>query len=253
MPRANKMLWPLARRLLMGLAILTVTGMTAAAQVIVISSSAPQLHAGRTLTGNTTLEIPAGANVVLILPSGVTRTIPGPYSGRVSELTRGSRSNAPLFDVVKNFIKTGGTTTSNVGAMRSIAPKRTIVSKPAPFSWTGISLTSNGSICVEKGVALTLTRTQPGRAQTVTVVNMNTARRAKVEFGAQDLTAPWPAAVQPENGSFALLSTGTPMRQIRLRLIATLPPTDAILQVLHKNDCKQQLQACLREMVAGGN
>jgi len=218
---------------------------SASAQVIVINSSVPKLKTGQMLPNSAVVSIPQGGTVMFVLSSGATRTVKGPYKGKISELTKGTNSNSALFNAVKEYVKTGGSSTSSVGAMRSIRPTATPPRK-IKFSWKKIPITAQGDICVEKGAEIVLVRGKSGRQQSVTVVNMNTTKRARTQFDIKATSTAWPSDLTPENGSYAILASEQAMHQIRLRLISPIPTADQILRVLHGQRCKLQFEAYLR-------
>lgn len=234
-------------------AALTYGAVPARAQIIVLNSTAPGLKAGQILEQGTSLAIPEGASVVVVLPSGASRTVQGPFKGKTAELTRGSPANAALFAAVRKYVQTGGTTTRNAGAMRSSVGPRLASGPATRFSWQEIPVRAQGDVCVERGAQLTLVRTDAGAPLSVTVVNLNSTQRSRVEFGANDTSVIWPADLKPESGSFALLAAAQPMRQIRLRLISPLPAPDQTLRVLHGQRCTLQFQAFLATMMQVGS
>ena len=196
------------------------------AQVIVLQSSVPKYKAGKTLTKTDRVTIPEGGSLMVVLPTGATRTINGPFEGKVSGLASGKTSNAALFNAVKEFVRTGGSTTQSVGAMRSVSSRRGGRApriENAKFSWTTVPISARGDVCLEKGAEISLIRGKAGKALTVTVVDMQSSNRAKVRFEDADTAVAWPAELQLKNNSFAILPDGRSMQQIRMRLISPVP------------------------------
>ena len=223
------------------------------AQVIVLQSTVGQFKAGSTLAKSTQVSIPEGGSMTVVLASGATRTINGPFAGKVSSLSSGGSSNAALFDAVKNYIKTGGSTQERVGALRSLAPS----AKPrsnrglAPkFSWTSVPVSASGDYCVQKDAILKLERQRAGNPMKVSLVDLQSTRRAQLTFGSTDAEVDWPAELPIRNASYAILTEGRAMKQIRLRLIAPLPEAEQTLQVLHGQRCNIQFGAYLRGFAA---
>lgn len=239
-----------ARAALLATAALIVSATGAAqAQVIVLQSTVAKFKPGTTLAKSTRVVIPAGGTMLVVLSSGATRTVPGPYNGTVAELAKGGGvSNAALFNAVKNYVKTGGSTTSSVGALRSV-----VSSKGPAFSWTTIPVKASGDLCLEKGAAISLERGRAGRALELTIVDLDSSRRANVQFGKSETRVAWPGEVPLRNGSFALLKGRRDMKQIRVRLIAPLPGPGETLQVLHGQRCGTQFEAYLRKIKAASN
>ncbi len=247
------------RRLLSGFALFAMAFSAGgvAAQVIVLQSSVPKYKAGTTLTKTDRVTIPAGGSMMIVLATGATRTINGPFDGKVSGLASGETSNAALFNAVKEFVRTGGSRTGSVGAMRSISSRRTggqarPVEK-ATFSWTTVPISARGDVCLEKGAEISLVRSTAGKALTVTVVDMQSTNRAKVRFEDAATSVAWPAELQLKNNSFAILPDGQAMQQIRMRLISPIPTPDQTLQVLHGQRCRMQFEAFLRGFLVSQN
>ena len=217
----------------------------AVAQVIVLKSTVRGLVAGQVVQDSTRIAIPAGGTVTVVLPSGATRTVDGPFAGRAAELTRGVRRDPGLFDAIASYVRSGGSTSSTVGALRSFVPRRT-------FSWREVAIEKEGDVCVEQGAPLTLTRRTIRQPLDVTVVDLNSTQRGRVSFAAGENSAPWPAEPGPRTGSFAILAPGRAMKQIRLRLIASLPAPEDTLQVLHRRKCVGQFNAYIEALKTGG-
>ena len=221
----------------------------AQAQVIVLQSTVGQFKAGSTLAKSTQVSIPEGGSMTVVLASGATRTINGPFAGKVSSLSSGGSSNAALFNAVKNYIKTGGSSQKRVGALRSLAPSakpRSIRGLSPKFSWTSVPVSASGDYCVQKDALLKLERQRAGKPMKVTLVNLQSTRRVQLTFGSTDAEVDWPAELPIRNASYAILTKGRAMKQIRLRLIAPLPEAEQTLQVLHGQRCNIQFGAYLR-------
>lgn len=225
---------------------------TASAQVIVVKSTAKGIKAGTLLTNNSKLNIPAGKRAVFVLPSGASRTVKGPFSGTAGDLTKGVKSNPGVFDAVKRYVKTGGSTQKTVGAMRSAAPAYAL-GKPLPFSWRAVPVSASGDFCIEKGAAVSLVRSRSSSAQNITIIDMRSQRRVRVSFPAGKRSISWPDSLNIEPGAtYTVLTSGRPPRQLRMRMIAPLPEREDTLQVLHGQRCQTQFRAFIREMQATG-
>lgn len=218
---------------------------SAVAQVIVLQSTVANYQVGKTLAKTTQVAVPEGGNLVVVLANGATKTITGPFSGKVSDLSKGTTSNAALFNAVKKFVKTGGSSTKKVGALRSVAPGANDDASMPKFSWTAIPVNARGDVCLDKSGTISIARGAPGKEQTVTVVDLQSSGRAKVQFADGATTVDWPAELQLKNSAYALLTDGDTKR-IRLRLISPVPGLDRTLQVLHGQRCGMQFESFLR-------
>lgn len=223
---------------------------SAAAQVIVLKSSAPDLRRGAMIPNSDRIVVPAGTTVTIALPSGAWRKIVGPADVRVSVLTRGVRSNPAVFDAIRQFAESQSARRfSSVRSATRSGGTSDAGGQQSRFSWRDIPIGTQGDYCVEKGAELSLVRAAAGKPQPLTVVNMNSASRARVQFAAEDTRIPWPSDLTPENGSFAILAPRKRMRQLRLRLIAPLPAPEQTLRVLHGQRCRVQFQAYLSSVM----
>ena len=226
--------------------------LAASAQVIVVQSSAKGIKAGTLLPNDAKVAIPAGSKAVFVLPSGASRTVKGPFNGRAGDLTKGVKANPGVFDAVKRYVRTGGSTQKTVGAVRSAAPAYAL-GKPLPFSWHTVPVTTSGDFCVEKGASVSLVRTRTKNAQNITIIDMKSQRRVRVAFPAGAKSIAWPDDLNIDPGAtYTLLTDGRPPREMRMRMITPLPEREDTLQVLHGQRCQTQFRAFIREMQAAG-
>jgi hypothetical protein len=65
----------------------------ASADQHVIESTAPGIKVGSQLADRDSLTIPAGTQIRVVLPSGKTQTIRGPFTGAVADLAKGQPRN----------------------------------------------------------------------------------------------------------------------------------------------------------------
>lgn len=217
----------------------------ALAEIIVIGSNAPGLKPGTVLADGKTLDLPAGASVTVMLPSGRTERLQGPLKRPVAELGKGEKADKGLWDSVAKYVqRQGGASESAIGAVRSIAPK-SAPPAAAGFSWRQIPVDADGDVCVEKGASLEIARAATGKGTRFTIVDVQAQKRAEAQFAQGSATAPWPADLEPKVGAYALVVENAPMRQFRLRLVSPLPDRDETLRVLHGQRCQKQAEAWL--------
>jgi len=220
---------------------------TATAQVIVVQSTADGLKVGSTIGNDKTISIPTGKKAMFVLPSGSTRTVSGPFDGKAADLTKGVKANPSLLAAVKQYVKTGGANQRTMGALRSAAPAA--FSRSLPFSWHAVPASTNGDYCIERGAQLSVVRARAGRMQTVTIINLKTKQRSQTGFDANQKSIPWPDNIALDPGAtYAVLLQGSPMRRLRLRMIAPLPSREDTLQVLHGQRCQNQFRAYLAQL-----
>lgn len=231
----------------------------ARADLIVLSSTAPALKAGVVLPDSAALDLPKGARIRVMLPSGRTQEIKGPSQAKVADISKGEARNEGLWnDVVNAMARQKRADESVVGAVRSVAPSGTRGAAPSPaeakpsFSWRMVPIDAGGDVCIEKGAALDLLRSKPGKPLTVIVVNRQDQRRGEASFAVGSATAKWPASVGADVGMYAVSFPDQPVRTIRLRPIAPLPAADETLRVLHSQRCLAQIDAWLAGIAVAG-
>ena len=196
------------------------------------------------------ITVPAGASIRIVMPSGKTQTIKGPYSDAVAGLAKGQKTNDGVMAWIKTLMQTGGSNERTPGATRSArAP-----GPPASFSWTAVPVTMDSTICVDKRAKLELRRSpSPARrALHRGRYEDRAARRGGICAGSE--TAPWPAGVAPRpDGEYVFLAPeNRPRRQVTLRVLDSLPGEDDVLAELAARDCKHQFDAWVREKMTAG-
>ena len=233
------------------LAAVLVAATAARADLHVIESGVAAIKVGSLLADRDSITIPAGAQIRVVLPSGKTQTVRGPFTGTVAELAKGQPRNEGVLTWLKDFLKTGGATEATPGATRSIgreAPKPRL-----GFSWSAVPVTMDGSVCIEKGARLQLVRAPNSPAERVAVIDAASSERGEAQWEAGSDRAAWPANLTPRpDGTYHIIVGDRPPRRIVLRVLPTLPADDDVLTELHRLGCKQQFEAWVREKVASG-
>lgn len=220
-----------------------------AAEVVVLAGKGKAPAPGTVLADDKTLQLPAGASVEVLLPSGVIRTINGPVNTPVRDLTRGEKGDAGLIGKVTGMLGTG-TSDRPTGAVRSALPSRGVGKWLVPFSWADVPVEAEGDYCVDKSASLSLVRPAGGTELKVTIVDLSSNKRGEAVFPAGATRAPWPAVVVPRTGKFALIAPNRGMKQVQLRQIGPLPDRENTIRVLHGQGCELQMQAFLRQLIA---
>lgn len=231
------------------LAAVFVAATAARADLHVIESGVAAIKVGSQLADRDSITIPAGAQIRVVLPSGKTQTVRGPFTGTIAELAKGQPRNEGVLTWLKDFLKTGGATEATPGATRSIgreAPKPRL-----GFSWSAVPVTTDGSVCIEKGARLQLVRAPNSPAERVAVIDAASSERGEAQWEAGSDRAAWPANLTPRpDGTYHIIVGDRPPRRLTLRVLPTLPADDDVLTELHRLGCKQQFEAWVREKVA---
>jgi hypothetical protein len=236
--------------LALGAAVLaTLAGVsTVRADLYVLESTTAAIKPGSRLGTSDTINVPAGAYIRAVLPSGKTQTIRGPYSGSVGDFAKGQAQNEGVLSWLRNILQTGGASEATPGATRSIG--REMPRAKAPFSWVEIPVTADGNICVQKGADLKLIRA-PGAPDRVAVIDAATSQRGEAQWGSGSTVTAWPTTLSVKSGAtYYLVVPDRQRRQITLRVVERLPAEGDELTELHKLGCRAQFEAWVRERMA---
>lgn len=214
-------------------------------EILVAESTAPGIAAGARLGMDASVEIPGGGHIRVVLPSGKTQTIRGPFSGKVADLAKGAAPNAGLWAMVTDMLKTGGSTEKTMGATRSVSRP---TGKPRGFSWVELPTAAEGNICLQKGASVLLTRVSTTRRDRVTLIDMSGGQRGEAVWEQGSQTATWPSEVTLRaGGTYQMMVQDMPMRQVTVRIVDKLPEDDDVLTALYEQGCQQQMATWLRE------
>ena len=213
----------------------------AAADILIVSSTTPELKPGMQLADSARLDVPAGAKVRVLLPSGATLQINGASSRLVKEITRGEPLVESVWAKAKELLTTGGVDQSRTGAVRSFTPPPPAVQG---FSWTLVGTNASGNVCVERGERLSVER-PASRAADITIIDTARNTRAVIGFAGDATKADWPTTLPPSTDTtYQIVAANSGVRQIKLRLIDKAGTSEAAaLRTLLDNDCRAQARA----------
>ena len=80
----------------------------AAADLIVLGGKGSSYQPGTVLSDSQSIDLPAGAKLQVMLPSGATQTLSGPMKSAVKDITKGEKVDQGLWDKVGSIVKGGG-------------------------------------------------------------------------------------------------------------------------------------------------
>ncbi len=223
------------------------------AEVIVLESEVSGLAPGAVLADNTRLEVPDGKTVRVILPSGRTQTIEGPYSGPAGDFAKGESKKTSLWSTLIDFLTSGGRSESAFGGVRSVVPGEAPPA-PMPFSWHVVPVDAEGPICLEQGSNLYLGRPDATHAEKAVMIDKASGAKADLHWSAGVATLHWPASLPVRQGAaFTIEAMDRPSRELILQLVAPpLPDETHLLPVLAERGCKRQIEAWLRDKLGPG-
>jgi hypothetical protein len=233
--------------LLVGSTCLVPVGGEARAEALVIGSTVATIVPGSTLADATTIDVPAGGRLTLLLADGRTEVIEGPRQGRVGDLAAGKAADGSLWGTVKGLVTQKGGTTSRVGATRSA-----VAAKTAPlraFDLADIPPTVSGRWCVPPGTRPTFTRRSIGSELRI-AVKLEGGAEGVVHFPAGADTAAWPAALPVTPGRVTIAQPRLSPRGFELRPMQARPERARLLSALLAEGCEAQARLWIRELTA---
>jgi hypothetical protein len=234
-----------ATRAAVFVALLSAAPPVAVADVLIVSSDVAVLKAGTQLADSDRLDLPAGAKVRVLLPSGKTQVLSGPVSGFVRDISKGERLVDSVWSKAKDLLETGGVEQSKVGAVRSFS-----VAKPAEttFTWNVIPAAINGSVCVERNAKLLFERPPGDKSKDLTIIETLNSSKVSVPLAEGATTVDWPSNLTVKPGaSYQIVPSAGRLQQITLHLIEKSMTEETVaLQALLELGCDRQARAWLR-------
>jgi hypothetical protein len=230
--------------LVLAACVALLSAVPAKAAIMIVSSDAAELKAGVELADSAAIDIPSGAKVRIMLPSGKTKLLTGPMKGTVADLVKGEPLAEGVWNKAKEFLQTGGVDQGQKGATRSV-----FGGGNAKFSWSVIAPATTGDVCIEQGASLTLARAFTSTATEAEIIDGATNARARVAWAAGAAEAPWPAALAPKVGTvYEVIPREGQRRQIRLRFIdkAMTDDENALLALIEQG-CRDQVRLWIRQ------
>lgn len=107
------------RNMCLGIAAGLMATAAAASDYVILDSTAEGIAPGIVVASNADISIPAGAQIVLIDPSGETLVVDGPFAGAVSSAA--ASGDTSVTGALESLTATRGSDTTVLGAVR--APK----------------------------------------------------------------------------------------------------------------------------------
>lgn len=192
-----------------------------AADLVVVDSSTPGIKLGQIVAEGATLDVPAGATVILVSQSGKTLTLNGPFSGVPEAAGGGGGQDQDLVASLSKLLG-GGTESGGLGVMRAV--KTTEPTDP----WV-IVVTRTGTHCAAAGGTTRFWRSSISKATSLSLRLMPNGGKAEVDWPAGAETLAWPAGVEMKDGASYLvrLKNRSSAAKLSLHLIPDDLPTDA--------------------------
>ena len=211
-------------------ALLAVTAVSAAANVLVVRSSGPSARTyppGRSLPDNARIALSAG-DMLIVLDSRGTRTFRGP----------GTFSPATTAQSGQQTVTTPSGRRARIGAVRSAG-----ILPTTPTTIWQVDASQGGTICLADLTNVTLWRPESSLPGTL-IVSGPGGRSSTVQFPAGSATASWPADQPISDGAqYQLRTPGVAVpSQVTIKAVQTHPADlQGVAQALIDNGCREQL------------
>jgi len=216
---------------------------TAAAEMVVIASTAAEITGGQVIQDGATLDVPAGASVTLISAAGMPLTIDGPFSGVPGGKAGGGGGggDTSLVSSLSGLLSSTGEKTAALGVMRAGA------TKDPEDPWT-VNTERSGKQCVRGGVPAVLWRADAKKAATLKIKNRKSREKAEADWpsGAEKLT--WPEGSSVSDGAqYIIRKKGDKTaKKITLFVVPSDLPSDAHKAIwMAENGCTMQAKLLL--------
>ena len=191
-----------------------------AADIMVVASNAPSVHAGQTVDSAAALDLAAGQRVTFIAGGGKSLTRNGPYKGAAWE-------GAPAAD--KAFLQSLGKLASGQGKGGTTLGVVRGGAMGEPSDPWALDVGRAGDHCVTAGAPVVLWRAAPERAGTLSLSGMKEEGKASVEWPAGAATVPWPQDVKLVDGGvyLARMDASPTAKRLVVRMVPGDLPSDA--------------------------
>jgi hypothetical protein len=155
----------------------------AAEDVVVIHSTAQLYSQGQRLDSQTSVNLPAKAEMTVIFANGGVASITGPYQGKLNNPLTESSSDTQLVASLSKFLQD----------QRSQPALRSTIPASADIWWIDVSTTKR-YYCVESSRSITLWRpdTQSKSASTLLIKHKDSGELSENVWPANQTTLKWP-------------------------------------------------------------
>lgn len=226
-------------RLLGALALLTpLLAVDAAAQTspiaVVLASTAPAYRTGQVLS-DARVEIPEGASVSFLLPTGQTVNRKGPFSGVVAA------ENASAGSTFKDVFS-GGTDRSDIGGTRSIG-------RPDPVRRPTVDVAADGVLCLIPGGAPVLPPPIDPAFQEVELIREGSGEHARLVWTSSYQSLSWPREVPLTAGNVTVVAVKSgAQRRLQIRPVKEAADETVLAVSLAVAGCDRQASALLQRL-----
>ena len=214
------MMMRLSHALCAVLLLVAAAGTAKAAELVVITSTAPGLQPGQIIDGSRTIGLPAGSTVTLISEYGTPITLTGPYEGvPAASAAPGDRN---LLAALSRLVASEGGESLALGASRGSA----VVEPPGP--WV-IDVSQSGDHCVPAGGPVRLWRPDARRPGSLRLKAAATGQKSKTAWPKGTTMLDWPQEMELKDGAIYLVQFrgSITAKKLVLHVVPADLPSDA--------------------------
>lgn len=230
---------------IIGLILMTVAFSANAVDLVVISSSAPELKPGQIVNSGEPLQIPEGATVTLVSNSGKTISLKGPHKGPSGFISVGT-DDTRLISSLAGLMSGSGKETTSLGTIRSIGR-----APPPPTDPWAIDVGKSGDHCVPAKGPVTLWRAKGAVKKIFSLKNLSGRSKSQTDWPADASILKWPAKVRLKDGAryLARFKGSRAARKFVLHLVPDHLPSDAHRAAwMAEKGCRNQAKRLLSRL-----
>lgn len=226
----------------------------AAADIIVLESSVDAFVPGQVYADDVPVTLAEGESLSVVLPSGETKSVNGPLTGRVADVAKGAKLDNSVWATVTGILQRGAASEDQAGAVRSLgASPSSDAAMMADFSWTVVPAFVEGSFCVQKDAQLEISRPPLGDVDTMVIADPAAGANVPIRWPSDAETVAWPSQVPPAaDKTYSFQVPSLPEKQVTLRFLEQpLPADTALLPTLIAKGCTFQVESWLMGKING--
>jgi hypothetical protein len=211
-------------------------GPVGAAELVVIEAIGVDLKSGAVVDGAKRLDLPSGARLKLISPSGTVIALKGPYAEAPDPGTPAGPGSA---GALARLVARDTRPTDTIGAVRSLPPMED--GNRAPWA---LPLDFSGTHCLPADAVPVVTRQETAAPLAIEVRLAAEGRRGEMRFAAGSAAARWPEGMPLRDGATYQVGSAA----VTLRIVPKGVTGAPRLVWLGENGCQTQAAALIRAL-----
>jgi hypothetical protein len=187
--------------------------------VVIESEGAPSLAVGAMIADGKSIELPAGAQVVMVGATGKTVSLAGPYKGVPSS---GSASgDGKLMMALASLVRPKEEETSKIGAVRAVPWRTNLVKAEADVMVLDAGLKETQCVVQPDPKELVMVlKPDKNRPEKVTVMSVETGAATELMWPGDRVSVRWPSTLPFEDGNTYLVDIAQrPITQFTVKVL----------------------------------